>query len=49
VAEDLGENPTGLQPPVYLLVTRPHPPLHRPILRRIRVVPWALFLSGWPR
>ena len=39
VAEDLGEDPPVLQPPIQHLVTCPHPPLHRPILRQIRVVP----------
>ncbi len=39
VAEDLRENPPGLQPPIQRLVTRPHPPLHSPILHRICVVP----------
>ena len=38
VAEDLGEDPPVLQPPVQRLVTCPCPPLHSPILRRIRVV-----------
>ncbi len=46
VAEDLGENPPGLQLPIQRLVTRPHPPLHRPILRRIRIVPGALYFVG---
>ena len=39
VAEDLGEDPPVLQPPIQHLVTCPHSPLHSPILRRIRVVP----------
>ena len=39
VAEDLGEDPPVLQPPIQRLVMRSHPPLHRPILRRIYVVP----------
>ena len=38
VAEDLGEDPPVLRPPFQRLVARPHPPLHRPILRRIRVI-----------
>jgi hypothetical protein len=38
VAVDLGEDPPVLKPPVQRLVMRPHPPLHRPILRRICVV-----------
>jgi hypothetical protein len=46
VAEDLGENPSGLQPPVQLLVMCPHPFLHRPNLRRICVVPGALYFVG---
>ena len=41
VAEDLGENPPGLQPPIQHLVTRPYPPLHCPIFRRIHIVPGA--------
>ena len=35
VAEDLGEDPPVLQPPIQRLVTRPYPPLHRLILRWI--------------
>ncbi len=38
VVVDLGEDPPVLQPPIERLVTRPHFPLHCPILRRIRVV-----------
>ncbi len=41
VAEDLGENPPGLQPPIQHLVTRPYPPLHRPIFRWINIVSGA--------
>ena len=39
VAEDLGENPSVLQPPVQCLMPRPHSPLHSPIFRRNHVVP----------
>ena len=39
VAEDLGEDPPGLQPLVQHLVARPHPPLHYPILCRICIIP----------
>jgi len=39
VAEDLGENPPVLQPPIQRLVMCPHPPLHHPILHWIRVIP----------
>jgi len=39
VAEDLGEDPPVLRPPILHLVTCPHPPLHPPILRRIHFVP----------
>jgi hypothetical protein len=39
VAEDLGEDPPVLQPPIQLLIKCPHPPLHSPILRRICIVP----------
>ncbi len=46
VAEDLGENPSGLHPPVQPLVTRPHPLLHHPILHLICVVPGALYFVG---
>jgi len=49
VAEDLGEDPPVLRPPVQRLVTCSHPSLHRPILRQIRIVPGHLILSGWPR
>jgi hypothetical protein len=38
VAEDLGEDPPVLQPPIQRFVTCPHPPLHSPIPRRIHVV-----------
>ena len=41
VAEDLGEDPPVFQPPVQRLMTRPHPPLHCPILCRIRTVAGA--------
>jgi hypothetical protein len=46
VAEDLGENPPGLQPPVHRLMMCPHPPLHCPILCRICIVPGALYFVG---
>jgi hypothetical protein len=47
VAKDLGENPPVLQPPVQRLVTRPHPPLHSPIFRRIcNGVPVWIHLLG---
>ncbi len=46
VAEDLGEDSPVLQPPVQRLVTRPHPPLHSPILRWIRVVPRTFDFVG---
>ncbi len=46
VAEDLGENPPGLQPPIQRLVMWPHPPLHSPILCRIRVVPRTFDFVG---
>ena len=46
VAEELGEDPPVLQPPIQRLVTRPYPPLHRPILRRIRVVPRTFDFVG---
>ena len=42
VAEDLGEDPPVLQPPIQHLMTHPHPPLHPPLLRQIRVVSRAL-------
>ncbi len=37
MAEDLGEDPPVLQPPIQRLVTCPYPPLHRPILCWIRI------------
>jgi hypothetical protein len=46
VAEDLGENPLGLQLPIQHLMTRPHPPLHCLILHQIGIIPWALYLVG---
>ena len=46
VAEDLGEDPTVLQPPVQCLVMCPHSPLHSPIFRRIRVVPRTFDFVG---
>ncbi len=46
VAEDLGENPPGLQPPIQRLVMCPHPPLHSPILRWIHVVPRTFDFVG---
>ncbi len=46
VAEDLGEDPPVLQPPIQRLVTRPYSPLHRPILRRIRDIPRAFYFVG---
>ena len=50
VAEDLGEDPPGLQPPVKRLMTRPHPPRHRPTLGRALVrVRGAHDLVGMPR
>ena len=39
VAKDLGEDTPVLQPPLQRLMTCSYPPLHRPILRRICVVP----------
>ena len=46
VAEDLGENPPGLQPPIQRLVTHPYPPLQSPIFRQIHVVPGAFDFDG---
>ena len=46
VAEDLGEDPPVLQPPVQRLVTRPHPPLHSPIFCRIHIVPRTFDFVG---
>ncbi len=46
VAEDLRENPPGLQPSIQRLVTRPYPPLHHPIIRRIHVIPGAFDFVG---
>jgi len=46
VAVDLGEDPPVLKPPVQRLVTRPHPPLHSLILRRIRVVSRTFYFVG---
>ena len=46
VAENLGENPPGLQPPIQRLVPRPYPPLHCPIFCRIHVVPGAFDFVG---
>ncbi len=46
VAEDLGEDPTVLQPPVQCLVMCPHSPLHSPIFRRICVVPRTFDFVG---
>ena len=46
VAENLGDNPPGLQLPIQHLVTRPYPPLHRPIFCRIHVVPGAFDFVG---
>ena len=46
VAEDLGEDPPVLQPPVQRLVTHPHPPLHSPIFCRICVVPRTFDFVG---
>ncbi len=39
VAEDLGENPPGLQPPFQCRKWRPHSPLHCLIHRQIRIIP----------
>ena len=46
VAEDLGEDPPVLQPPIYRLVSCPYPPLHPLILLRIRVVARAIDIVG---
>ena len=46
VAEDLGEDPPVLQPPVQRLMTRPHPPLHSPIFCRIHIVPRTFDFVG---
>ena len=46
VAEDLGENPLGLQPPIQCLVMHPHPPLQCPIFCWIHVVPGAFYFVG---
>ena len=46
VAEDLGEDPPVLQPPIQRLVTGSYPPLHRPILCRIRDIPRAFDFVG---
>ena len=46
MAEDLGKNPPGLQPPIQHLVIRSHPPPHPPIRHSIGVIPGALNLVG---
>ena len=46
VAENLGENPLGLQPPIQHLMTRPYPPLQLPTFCRIHVVPGAFDFFG---
>jgi hypothetical protein len=46
MAEDLGENPPGLQPTIQCLVMCPYPPLYRPIFRRINVVSGAFDFAG---
>ena len=44
VAEDLGEDPPFLQPPMQRLMPHPHPDLHRPLLRCSCVVSMAFNL-----
>jgi len=44
VVGDLGEDPPVLQLPIRCLMTHPHPALHRPLLRRIRVIRGAIHL-----
>jgi hypothetical protein len=46
VLVDLGEDPLFFLPPVQHLVTRPHPPLHCPLLRRIPHILWTLDFVG---
>ena len=47
VAEDLGEDPPVLQPPIQHFVTCSHTSLHSPIPRRIHVVsPTFDFVGG---
>jgi hypothetical protein len=48
MAEDLGENPPVLQPPIECLMPRPHPALHPQIFRRICIICWALDLVRVP-
>ena len=46
VPEDLGEDPPLLQPPVQHLMPCPHPGLHHPILRQIRIISGAFEFVG---
>jgi hypothetical protein len=46
MAEDLGENPQGLQLPIEHLVMCARHPLHCTIFCRIRAIPGALYFVG---
>jgi hypothetical protein len=43
---DLGEDPPIFKPPILHLMTRPHPPLHCPLLRRSVHILWTLDIVG---
>ena len=49
VAEDLGEDPPGLEPPIERLMARSCPPRHRPTLCRVARVRRAHDFVGMPR